>query len=287
MTATHTKTLEGGPTGAAAGLRSVVPLSPHVGVEIVGLDLREPFDGATAETVRQAFRDHHLLLVRQHDLPDEAQVRFASLLGRVGIRYARGNETGSVTQYVSNARADGILGDGEITFHMDHTFYETPLKAIALYGVTIPASGSQTKFRNAHVLYERLPEDMKRRAEGVRILHLFNYRGDHTGWQNPDEAPPDSPRAWQPLVWDNPETGERALWLSPLSTVGFDGISMDDGKALIEELWDYSVSIDAELTYVHTWATGDLVIWNNQMLHHARMPFDSDEPRTLRRNSVL
>lgn len=288
MKATEQQILEGGQAKAGPGGFNVVPLTPHVGAAIVGLDLRDEIDAATAEALKQAFKDHHLLVVRQENLPDEAQVRFASVFGTVGIRYSRGNENAnSVTQFVSNSRSDGILGDGEITFHMDHTFYETPLKAIALYGITIPASGTKTKFRNAHALYERLPEDLKRRAEGVRIFHFFNYSGDHTQWQDPANAPADSPSAWQPLVWENPETGQRALWLSPLSTNGFEGISDVDGTKLIGELWDYAASIDEGLTYVHPWATGDLVIWDNRMLHHARTPFDSDEPRTLRRNAVL
>lgn len=288
MTTIEPKVSENRTPQIRPGSFDVVPLTPHVGAEIVGLDLRLEFDEATSATIRQAFLDHHLLVVRQPDLPDDAQVRFASLLGSVQIRYSRSNENNqSVTQYVSNSRSDGILGDGEITFHMDHTFYETPLKAIALYGIAIPASGTQTKFRSAHALYERLPAELKRRTEGVRIFHLFNYSGDPNAWQDPAAAPADSPSAWQPLVWDNPKTGERALWLSPLSTVGFDGISEDDGKALVKELWAYCESIDEPLTYIHRWATGDLVIWNNRMLHHARMPFASEEPRTLRRNTIF
>ena len=38
---------------------------------------------------------------------------------------------------------------------------------------------------------------------------------------------------------------------------------------------------------VHDWAAGDLLIWDNLMLQHARLPFDSSEPRTLRRTPIL
>jgi alpha-ketoglutarate-dependent taurine dioxygenase len=264
------------------------PLTRHVGAEVKGLDLHEAYTPATADALRRAFAAHKLLVVRQPEVSDDEQLRFARLFGEVRIRYARRNEDKqTLIQYVSNARPDGILGDGEIVFHMDHTFYDVPLTAIILYGVEIPKSGTATKFRNANTLYLRLPPELRERARGVRVLHLFNYQGDHTVWQDPDLAPPDSPRAWQPLVWTNPETGEDSLWLSPLNSVDFEGISRDEGRKLIEDLRAYAESIDPGFTYVHRWAPGDLVLWDNRMLHHARLPFQSSERRTLRRSSIL
>ncbi|MDR3421739.1 MAG: SDR family NAD(P)-dependent oxidoreductase [Xanthobacteraceae bacterium] len=39
--------------------------------------------------------------------------------------------------------------------------------------------------------------------------------------------------------------------------------------------------------YVHNWSTGDLLIWGNLLLQHARLPFDSNEPHTLRRTPII
>jgi taurine dioxygenase len=265
-----------------------VPVTPNVGVEIRGLDLSATLDEETIAAVRQAFRDHHLLLVRQRGVSDDDQLRFARLFGEVKLRRPRPNEDpNNATQYVSNTRHDGILGQGEIVFHQDHLFYDSPLKAIALYGVQIPQSGSATKFRNASTLLADLPAGLADRARSVRCLHLFNYLADYTQWQDPATAPPDSPRAWQPMVWTNPETAKDALWISPLDTVDYDGVSLDEGRRLMDELSDAASAVENAHTYVHQWAPGDLVLWDNRMLHHARLPFDSNEPRTLRRSAIL
>ena len=32
---------------------------------------------------------------------------------------------------------------------------------------------------------------------------------------------------------------------------------------------------------------GDLVLWNNRTLQHAREPFDNSQPRTLRRTALM
>jgi alpha-ketoglutarate-dependent taurine dioxygenase len=262
-------------------------LTPHVGAEILGLDLRQPFDDKTSDALRAAFRDYHLLLIRQKDVPAEDQARFAKLFGEIVIRgkYKVAPEEAQ-TQYVSNSRKDGILGDGEIEFHQDHTFYENPLKAIILYGVEIPASGSATKFRNINVMLDHLPPQLKKRAEGVKLLHLYNYEGDYTRWQDPAKAPADSPRAWQPLIWTEPATGRQALWVIRTSVVDFQPLSHDEGWALIDELWDFAAGAD-DLTYVHRWQPGDMLIWSNHMLQHAREPFSAEERRTLRRTPIV
>ena len=44
---------------------------------------------------------------------------------------------------------------------------------------------------------------------------------------------------------------------------------------------------DPDTTYVHEWTLGDLIIWDNVALAHARPPFDSNESRTLRRTPIL
>lgn len=263
------------------------PASGHVGVEVRGIDLKAPIDDATAKALRAAFLEHHLLLFRNQDISADDQYRFASLFGEPTIRtkYAPAPKE-PATQYVSNTRADGILGDGEIVFHQDHVFYEHPLRAIILYGIEIPPSGSATKFRNAVALVDRMPDALRRRCEPMRCLQFYDYAGDYTAWQDPSKASPDSPRAWHPLLWTHPETGRRALWLSPLNTIDFAGATREEGWALIEELKAYA-DAEEDLVYQHQWTPGDLVMWSNRTLHHARLPFDPTEPRTLRRTPIV
>ncbi len=263
------------------------PLSAHVGAEVRGLDLTKDIDETTADSLRHAFREHHLLLVRQTGVSSDDQIRFARLFGEVTIRVKPADAIEApMEQYVSNTRVDGILGDGEIEFHHDHVFFDEPLRAIILYGIEIPPTGSATKFRNAIALFDSLPRDLQQRCEAVRCLHLFDYSGDFTRWQDPAKASPDAPRAWQPLVWTSAETGQKALWLSPINTVDFEGVSREEGMALIRSLRTLADGSE-QFVYRHKWTPGDLVIWSNRTLQHARLPFDPSERRTLRRTPIL
>ena len=41
-----------------------------------------------------------------------------------------------------------------------------------------------------------------------------------------------------------------------------------------------------EFRYEHSWQTGDIVFWDNQVTLHSRQPFPSDQRRLLKRISL-
>jgi taurine dioxygenase len=262
------------------------PLTPHVGVEVQGLDLRAAPDAETADALRAALRRHHLLLIRQDGLGEEDQIRFSRLFGTLLVRNSYDGSIGKEAWYISNSRPDGALPVGEIEFHHDHLFYPEPLRAGVLYAIEVPRSGSATRFRNVSAVAERLPETLRGKAEGVRCLHFFNYDDNYGGKQDPAKLTPRAQKAWQPLIWQEKETARRALWAVRITTADFAGIEKREGEALLDALWAFAESC-RDLDYTHEWRTGDLVIWDNRTLAHARLPFQSSEPRTLRRTSII
>lgn len=264
---------------------SITPLSAHVGARITGIDLKQPITPDGAAALRNALDQHHMLVVSQPDLTEAEQARFGEVFGKIEVRTAKAG-TRPTEQFVSNTRQDGILGDGEIEFHHDHLFHAEPLSAIALYGIEIPASGSRTSFRSSSVLLSRARKAFDIDLDSIRCLHLFNYGADFTAWQDPAQASPDSPRAWQPLVWTHPRTGEKVFWLCRTSAVDFEGISRQDGYQLIQDLVAFA-DAQTDLVYTHDWKVGDLVIWSNRMVQHRRLPFNANEGRTLRRTPIV
>jgi taurine dioxygenase len=265
---------------------AIRPLSTHVGAEISGLDLRAQIDEATAAELRAALRKHHLILLRQPRFDEDDQIRFSRLFGKVLIRNSYDGNAGKEAYYISNDRPDGVLPIGEIEFHHDHIFYAEPLKFAFLYAIDVPKSGSATRFRSSRALLESLPANLRHQAEAVRCLHFFNYDDNYSGRQDSTKDSPRAQRAWQPLVWTNPETSEKAMWLARISTVDYEGIGKAEGERLLDRLWNFAEQ-QTDLSYTHPWQTSDLIVWDNRMLAHARLPFQSHEPRTLRRTSAI
>ena len=58
-----------------------------------------------------------------------------------------------------------------------------------------------------------------------------------------------------------------------------------DSQNLIDEVRSYLR--DEDIIYRDQWRPGDLLIWDNRMLQHARGPFDEAKPRTLRRTPIM
>ncbi len=255
------------------------PLADALGVVVEGLDLAQPIALETAEQLRDAWAKHHLLLLRGQDIDEEQQVAFATLFGPISHRGAYMKDRQA--SHVSNVRADGILGGGVLHFHSDHTFFARPLKAICLYAIDVPSSGGETLFANAILAYGNLPDDMKARIAGLSSVQLFDYTGDYNRRTLLEDAPADAPRCDHPLVKTDEATGEKLLFLHEHTTAAIPGLDHDGVDALFADLMPYLN--DPDIGYRHTWSPGDVLLWNNMTLQHARTDFDQSQARTIRR----
>src|ERR1700712_2256691 len=64
---------------------SIAPLTPTIGAEIGGIDLRRPLDDATRDAVRQALLDWKVLFFRDQDITTEQHLAFAGAFGELEV----------------------------------------------------------------------------------------------------------------------------------------------------------------------------------------------------------
>src|SRR5581483_9397864 len=111
------------------------------------VDLREELAGAQLAAVRAAFERYHLLLFRGQEISAEQQRRFISHFG--SLRDFTHLKTDDGQLFISNRVKGGAVGDGELPFHSDHSFFERPdCSAILLYAIDVPPDGGDTIFAN-------------------------------------------------------------------------------------------------------------------------------------------
>lgn len=256
---------------------------PSWGVE-VDHDLSLPLTDDIAGALIELFNEHHLLLFRRQTFAEEQQVAFARLFGPISHRSPAMKTKDTVL--VSNVAPGGVLGDGELLFHSDNTFFQHPLKAIGLYAMAIPSIGGDTLFSNACEVYESLADDVKARLRDLASVQAFDYAGDYNRRPTLEAMPADVQMARHPLLWTNPASGRTALFLSEHTTLRLEGVAdRNDEDALIALLRRQIA--DPRFCYRHKWAVGDFVFWDNVCLQHARETFDRSQARTLRRTPVL
>ncbi len=121
----------------------ITPISDALGAEVRGLDLREPLDGATISDLVDAWHEHIVLVFRDQDLDEDAQLRFARQFGTPGERARpperrpEGVDYNAAIILITNVRENGVpigsLRDGEMWFHHDMSYTEAPHKCTMLY----------------------------------------------------------------------------------------------------------------------------------------------------------
>jgi taurine dioxygenase len=271
---------------------NIEPLSPVLGARITGIDLGKEQDDRTVQVMLDAFRDFHVLCFPAQEISPDDQVRFANYFGRADGAY-RGEAKGDINRaanrglmLVSNIRKDGkligALPDGEMQFHSDGAHRESPYRGTTLLAIKIPSKGGETVFANLHAAYDALSDDMKDRIEDLMTCCVYDYDAqDRTGTDIND---PRMPRAFHRLVKIHPDTGRKTLYLSRLMTRYIVDMDPEMSEKLLVELFDHAEK--PEFIHAHSWTPGDLLLWDNRCLNHARTDFPAEEERLLRRYTI-
>ncbi len=276
---------------------TVTPLSPALGAEISGVDLREDLPADTVARIVDAWHRHLVVLFRGQSLTEDDQIRFAQHFGALQKRTRPPetiNEVGhtkypQLTMLVSNIREDGkligSLPDGEMQFHSDQCYLEKPATGTFLYAIEVPSVGGDTVFLNMYKAYETLPEEMKARIEGRKALNAYLYELTTRAINGAKVDFTAHPHYLQPIVRTHPDTRRKALYVNRLMTFTVEGMDEAEGGALLDHLFDHMEQ--DQFIYAHHWCVGDLVLWDNRCTLHARTDFSDRERRLLRRYVVM
>jgi taurine dioxygenase len=251
------------------------PLCDALGVEVRGLDLSRPLGQADQDELRATYRHHRLLLFRGQSIAVEDHVRLARCLGPV-----REDQNG--VGYVSNVRSGGFVPGGRLFFHSDFAFTAEPCLGISLYALDVPA-GCPTVWANAARAATVLAADLRAAVADAQALHLFDLRLQRGDVHYREDELPDEPLAprWiHPVLLRHPVTGEQVLYVSEMQTDRVLGADRSLLPRLLETLYD-----DAN-TYRHEWSVGDIVVWDNVALQHARPVPPPAAARTLHRVAI-
>ena len=266
----------------------VEKLSPALGAEVTGIDLREPVSEKAKEAILEAWLDHHMLVFPGQVLDDSEHVRVCRIFGDIQperLNPHLADDANPAVHFVSNVRENGILPHGDIVFHMDQMQYDKPSQAMSLCAIEIPSEGGETKFSNSHMAYDALPDDMKRKLEGLRAENAYLYYSPNM-MRKVTAREEEAPRAIHPVVRTHPVTGRKAIYVNRLLSDRIIGMEEAESDALLETL--FQKIEEEQFIYEHKWRVGDVIVWDNRSLLHARNTYDSEnERRQLRRIAIV
>ena len=264
-----------------------ISLSDSIGVEIKCVDVSQEIPNDLWNEIHLAWLEHKVIVLRNQNLSEEDQLRFAKSFGELQIVRTATDIVGEnqSIMHVANRSVGGkpgILPDGEMQFHNDQSYYECPCKATTLYSIKIPDEGGNTLFLNTAKAYVALPMEDKVKLRGLHVLNVYDYGKNPT--VKGEKYNPDAPNFVHPIVIKHPETGEPALFTSRLMSHCVNGMCDEESDILLKSLFDHAE--DSAFIYEHIWQVGDLVMWDNFTCQHARTYFDPNKTRILRRVAV-
>ncbi len=267
----------------------VVAISDAMGGE-VRLDPARPMDGATKAAVRQAFLDHQILLFRRGAaMEPEAFLRFGQIFGtpkKQVLRYKWHQNIPQISVLDSTFYADGstdVQAFRVEAWHTDDSYLAIPCDTTILHSMEIPERGGNTRFLNLYTAYETLPDAMKRRIEGLRVVHQYDTpRAKLRPRQRTPEEEAETPPVDHPLVRTHPGTGRKALYINPNRIDHVIGMGRAESDALLDEL--YRHADQPQFVYSHRWQVGDLLMWDNRcLMHSVVLDYPVGQPRRMMR----
>ena len=290
---------------------SVRKIGKHLGAEISGVDLSGRLDDATFAGVSAAFFEHQVVFFRGQRLTPAQQVDFTRRFGELEHHVRKEHRLDGYPEIliVSNVldergRAIGVQDAGRF-WHSDLSYKEVPSLLSALYALEVPVRDGvvlgATSFASTTAAYEALPDDLKRRLQGLRNVHSYRYyraknraaqtqeqvRGARTVQEHApsDEQLKSVPDVEVPIVRTHPVTGRNGLFINEGHSARIAGLPEEESTSLLAQLCAHIVK--PEFRYEHSWRAGDLLMWDNVAVQH-KANFDYDLPlrRVMHRTTV-
>jgi alpha-ketoglutarate-dependent 2,4-dichlorophenoxyacetate dioxygenase len=276
---------------------TVTRLHPLFCAEIGGVDTGLPLDDATFAEIRAALDEHSVLIFHDQSLSDEGQIAFSKRFGPleiagkanpgVGTPFARQSnldiETGAVIPAEDRRM---IYQRGNYLWHSDSSFKAVPSLCSLLSARIVPPEGGNTEFATMHGAYDALPEDVKRKLDGLVAEHSLVYSrstvtpvGALTG-----EMKAELPGAWQAMVRVNPVTGRKSIYAGAHAS-HIVGWPREESRAFIK--WLNEFATQPQFCYSHRWRVGDLVVWDNRAVLHRATAYDTQRHKRLMQRTTV
>ena len=273
----------------------IVPLGPGFAAEMRGVTLADvAAHDAVYSAVRAAFEEHSVLVFRGQDVSDDSQLAFSRRFGPPEVTKVGSLGTGTHFVILTTIGPDGkvvppdhryaMRNKANQLWHTDSSFKSVPALTSILSARVIPANGGETEYVSTRLAFERLDPALRKKYENSFAWHHYGHsRGKIApGLATTDELAALAPQCWR-LVWKNPKNGRSALYLAS-HAYAIEGMEPAAGEKLIDELTEAATAPGT--SYVHTWKSGDVVMWDNRATMHRGRPWPAHEARYMVRTTI-
>ena len=282
-------------------MMKVIGSGQSLGATIEGLDLAKPLSKEQVEAVLRVLGRHGVIRFPRQKLTGRQLADFSARFGKLEINVANAYQEPGIPEVmilsniVENGRPIGLADAGQ-DWHTDMSYSRMIAFANVLYGIKIPKRGGKplgaTEFSNMHAAYDGLPADLKRRLEGMTVLHDFDKFWE--GMRNRGSKRPPlteaqrraKPPVSHPIFLAHPITKRKVLYANPGYSIRINELPEKESDEVLEFLFEHQLK--PEYRYAFHWAEGDVLMWEDiGTIHNAVADYGPDEHRLVKRCQVM
>jgi taurine dioxygenase len=268
------------------------PLTPDLGAEVHGLDLRKT--ETAIPVIREAIARYSVIFLRDQTLTLDQLLDGTTAIGPVlRVPFVKGMDSHPDVIAVLKEADEKRISTFGGTWHTDFSFLPQPPSLTLLYAAELPPVGGDTLWANQYAAYDALSPGLQQLLDPLLAVH--------TGWPHGTTGPSADMAVSRsirmvrndasadreelhPVVRVHPVTGRKALFVNPIYTQRFENMTAAESKPLLDYLYQHC--IQSEFTCRWRWQPGTLAIWDNRCTMHLAINDYDGSRRLLYRTTV-
>jgi taurine dioxygenase len=244
-------------------------LSPTIGGELLGVDLREDLTSEIKGLIYEALLVYKVIFFRDQDLTTDQHIHFSKNFGDLEVHPFAPFKEGypEVLKITHNEKSPGR----ENLWHSDVTWRKEPSLGSVLRMLEKPENGGDTLFSDMYAAYDDLSDEVKQRLEGAVAVHDFvgfRKRLIKEG-KSPKEIEAFNkkfPMPEHPVFRTHPDTGKKVIYVNRAFTQYIKGWEENESKDMLDFL--YSRASTPEYQCRFAWENNSIAFWDNRACQH-------------------
>lgn len=245
------------------------PLTPVIGAEISGIDLRQPLSLDSVQWLTDQLVRYKVIFFRDQDIDPQQHLDFAREFGPLETHPVNPKD-GFPELLVLHNDANRPPADTAV-WHSDVTWRLEPSLGSILIARKVPEVGGDTLFANMEAAYQGLDDETKALITGRRAIHQFEPMRQYLLQSGADaekmaKFEKKYPKTTHPIVRSHPITGEKSIFVNRLFTVGIEGIADAEAQPLLDKL--FASASQPEYQCRFRWRKHSIAFWDNRAAQH-------------------
>ncbi|KAJ5589135.1 hypothetical protein N7537_011813 [Penicillium hordei] len=246
----------------------VIPLTPYVGTELVGIQL-DQLDVEQKDDLALLAAERGVVFLRDQKLDSDGQYEFIKHFGPVN-QEPNQSDPRHVTIVGRDTDIRSYEGTNSGQFHSDLSFQPNPSSYTLLRMVRTPETGGDTIFVSQYALFSQLSKPYQKLLEGLHATHTSEHV--FVNAINRGRSMKTLPGRWEhPLVRTHPVTKLKSLYYSPVYTTHIPELKAQESAHTLNFLREHLHEAD-DLSVRWHWTAGSVAFWDNRIVTHRPIP---------------